>query len=131
MKHRKRHRKLNVKSAHRRALLRNLATSLIIHEKIKTTLPKAKELKSYVEKVITLAKRGDLHARRIAAGYLFGKDALKKAFEELAPRFKDVQGGYTRITKIGFRRGDCAQMAVIEFLSEHNKGQEEAKEVQK
>ena len=126
MKHRKPKRKLNVTSAHRKAMFRNMATSLIIHERIKTTLPKAKELRSYIARVIGFAKRGDLHSRRLAAGYLFGKEALKKAFEELGPRYRDIPGGYTRIIKVGYRRGDNAQMAIIEFVKPEEK--EEAKE---
>lgn len=116
MRHKHGYRKLGRDAAHRKALLRNLATSLITHERITTTLPKAKELRSVVEKMVTLGKKGSLHHRRQAASYLFEKDAVAKVFSSLATRFKDRQGGYVRILKRGLRPGDSAQMAIIEFV---------------
>jgi len=116
MRHRMSGRKLNRTSAHRKALLINLAQALVKHEQIKTTLPKAKELQPYVEKLITLAKRGDLHARRLVQTRV-GEDAMvTKLFETLAERYQDRAGGYTRVLKAGFRYGDDAPMAVIEFV---------------
>ncbi|HLR09145.1 MAG TPA: 50S ribosomal protein L17 [Bacillota bacterium] len=115
-------RKLGRKTDARMALIRNLTTDLIIHERIETTEAKAKELKSAVEKMITLAKRGDLHARRQAAAFLYNKEAneddsaIQKLFNEIAARYEDRQGGYTRVLKLGPRRGDGARMAVIELL---------------
>jgi large subunit ribosomal protein L17 len=109
-------RKLNRTSAHRKALLINMAHALVKHEQIKTTLPKAKELQPYVEKLITLAKRGDLHARRQAQTKI-GDDAMvAKLFDTLAERYEDRAGGYTRVLKAGFRYGDDAPMAIIEFV---------------
>lgn len=116
MRHKHGYNKLGRKSGHRRALLRNMVTSLVIHERIETTLPKARELKSVFDKMVTLGKRGDLHARRLAASYIFDDEAVRKLFSSLAPRFKDRPGGYTRIVKQGDRRGDCAQMAIIEVV---------------
>ena len=116
MRHLVDHRKLGRTTSHRRALLRNMATSLIITERIETTLPKAKELRCVADRMVTLGKRGTLHARRHAARYVHGDEALKKLFEQLAPRFKDRQGGYTRIYQYGTRRGDAADMAAIEYL---------------
>ena len=98
------------------ALLRNAVTSLLKQEKITTTETRAKEIGSIAEKMITLGKRGDLHARRQAASYLMDEEAIKKLFTTLAPRFETKQGGYTRITKVGFRRGDGAPMAIIELV---------------
>ena len=110
-------RKLNRTSAHRKALFGNMAAALIKHEQIKTTLPKAKELRSVVDKLITLGKRGDLHARRIAVSRLHGDRALAdKLFTTLADRYRDRPGGYTRVVKAGFRYGDSAPMAVIELV---------------
>ncbi len=116
MRHKHGYRKLGVDGAHRKAMLRNLATSLITHERIETTVPRAKELRRVVEKMITLGKKGDLHNRRAAAGYLFEKDAVAKVFGDLATRFKDRKGGYTRILKTGVRAGDNASMALIELV---------------
>ncbi len=110
------YRKLGFRSDHRRALLRNAVTSLLKQEKITTTETRAKEIGSIAEKMITLGKRGDLHARRQAASYLMDEEAIKKLFTTLAPRFETKQGGYTRITKVGFRRGDGAPMAIIELV---------------
>ena len=97
-------------------MLRNMATSLVLHERIETTVEKAKELRGVVERMITLGKRGDLHARRLAASYLFDDAAVKKIFADLAPRFQTRPGGYTRILKKGFRFGDGANMALIELV---------------
>ena len=109
-------RKLAVTSTHRIAMFRNMATSLIKHEQITTTLPKARELRPYVEKLITLAKRGDLHARRQVLSMLKDKDLTSKLFSTLAERYKTRQGGYIRVLKAGFRYGDNAPMAIIEFV---------------
>lgn len=116
MRHAKAGRKLNRTSAHRKAMLANLAVALIKHEQIVTTLPKAKELRPYVEKLVTLGKRGDLHARRQASAKLPEETWVKKLFETLAPRYADRSGGYTRVLKAGFRYGDNAPLAVIEFV---------------
>ena len=116
MRHRYSGRKLGRTSTHRKALLKNMAQALIKHEQIKTTLPKAKELRPIVEKLITLGKRGDLHARRQAAAQLKEDKDVAKLFEVLGPRYKDRQGGYVRILKAGFRYGDMAPMAIIEFV---------------
>ena len=116
MRHAKTHRKFNRRSDHRRAMLANLAASLIKHEQILTTLPKAKDLRPIVEKLVTLGKRGDLHARRIAISRLRDADLVKKLIDVLGPRYKSRNGGYTRIMKAGFRPGDNAAMAVIEFV---------------
>lgn len=118
------YRKLGRTSDQRKALLRDLATDLIINERIETTEARAKELRSVVEKMITLGKRGDLHARRQAAAFIrnevankeSGQDALQKLFSEIAPRYEERQGGYTRIMKIGPRRGDGAPMVIIELV---------------
>jgi large subunit ribosomal protein L17 len=116
MRHGHGYRKLGRVSSHRRSMLRNMATSLLVHERIETTVPKAKELRSIVDKMITLGKRGDLHARRQAASYLFSDEAVKKVFSDLASRFKDRPGGYTRILKKGYRFGDGADMAFLELV---------------
>ena len=116
MRHRKTGRKLGRKIAHRRAMFKNMVTSLIKHERIQTTGPKAKELRSIAEKLITLGKRGDLHARRRAARIVADKGALHKLFAELGPRYKDRQGGYTRIIKLGNRAGDDAPVSLIELV---------------
>ncbi len=109
-------RKLNVTSAHRVSMLRNMASSLLKHEQITTTLPKAKELRPYVERIITLGKRGDLHARRQAAAQIREAVVVKKLFDTLAPRYASRSGGYTRVLRAGIRYGDAAQMAVIELV---------------
>ena len=116
MRHRNAGRKLNRTSQHRQMLFRNMAQALIKHEQIVTTLPKAKELSPIVEKLITLGKRGDLHARRQAFSKLRCDAMTKKLFEVLGPRYEERQGGYTRIMKAGFRYGDAAPMAVIELV---------------
>ncbi|WP_018289835.1 50S ribosomal protein L17 [Verrucomicrobium sp. 3C] len=115
MRHLKRRGKLGRLSKHRESLLANLATSLIQHNRTKTTLSKAKALQPYAEKLVTLAKKGTLHHRRLAASRLHGKEAVQKLFGELGPRFAQRAGGYTRVTKIGYRLSDAARMAVIEW----------------
>ena len=115
MRHRKKTVKLQRDSAHRRSLLANLACSLIEHGRIRTTLAKAKALRPVAEKMVTLAKRGDLHARRQAVAFLRQKDSVKKLFEEVAAASKDRKGGYCRITKLGARASDSAPMAYIEW----------------
>ncbi len=116
MRHRTSGRKLNRTSKHRQMLFRNMAQALIKHEQIVTTLPKAKELRPVVERLITLGKRGDLHARRMAFARLRDDSMTKKLFEVLGPRYQERQGGYTRVLKAGFRYGDAAPMAVIELV---------------
>lgn len=116
MRHRVGGRKLQRTSSHRQALFRNMAAALIKHEQIKTTLPKAKELGPHVEKLITLGKRGDLHARRQAFAELRDNVMVEKLFSTIAERYASRQGGYTRIMKAGFRYGDAAPMAVIELV---------------
>ena len=116
MRHGLAHRKLNRTASHRKAMFANMASSLIKHEQIKTTLPKAKELRPIVEKLVTLAKKGDLHARRQAISKIRDKDMVKKLFDTLGPRYQERNGGYIRIMKAGFRYGDNAPVAVIEFV---------------
>ncbi|HJM91022.1 MAG: 50S ribosomal protein L17 [Alphaproteobacteria bacterium] len=116
MRHRIRGRKLNRDSSHRKAMFANMAAALIKHEQINTTLPKAKELRPIVEKLITLGKRGDLHARRLAYARIPDRAMVAKLFDVLAPRYADRQGGYIRIIRANFRYGDCAPMAYIEFV---------------
>ena len=116
MRHRKSGRKLNRTSSHRKAMLGNMAVALIKHEQIITTLPKAKELRPYVEKLVTLGKRGDLHARRQALAVLKDRALTEKLFGTLAERYAARRGGYTRVLRAGFRYGDSAPMAVIELV---------------
>src|SRR6202034_2378187 len=116
MRHAKTHRKFGRRSDHRRSMLANLAASLIKHEQITTTLPKAKDLRPVVEKLVTLGKRGDLHARRQAISRLRDPELVKKLIDVLGPRYKTRNGGYLRVMKAGFRPGDNAPMAVIEFV---------------
>ncbi len=116
MRHRIKGRKLSRTASHRKAVLRNMVTSLFEHERIETTTAKAKELRPYAERLITLAKRGDLHARRLAARKIADRDVLGKLFHDIGPRFADRPGGYTRILKLGTRRGDAAEMALIELV---------------
>ena len=116
MRHKIAGRKLQRKTGHRKALFRNMSAALIKHEQIVTTLPKAKELRPYVEKLITLAKRGGLSNRRLAQGRLLDETQLKKLFDVLADRYSDRDGGYTRIIKAGYRASDASQMAVIELV---------------
>jgi len=116
MRHGKAHRKFNRTADHRKAMFENMAASLIKHEQIITTLPKAKDLRPIVEKLVTLGKRGDLHARRQAIAVLQDEAIVKKLFDVLASRYKTRQGGYTRVLKAGFRHGDSAPIGVIEFV---------------
>ena len=139
MRHARGYRRLNRTHEHRKALFSNMAGSLIEHEQIKTTLPKAKELRPIIEKMITLAKRGDLHARRLAASKLKQDAYVAKLFDILGPRYKDRQGGYARVLKAGFRYGDMAPMEIIELVDrdpnakglvdKENMSKEEAEEV--
>jgi large subunit ribosomal protein L17 len=116
MRHLKQGRKLGRTTAHRKALLRNLATALLEHERIITTEPKAKELRRVADKLVTLGKRGNLHARRQALQVVQNNAVVQKLFNEIAPRFAGRQGGYTRILRLGYRPGDAAAMAVIELV---------------
>ena len=118
MRHRKKGRKLSRTASHRRAMLRNMATSLFRHERVTTTTAEAKELRPYAERLITLARRGDLHARRLAARKIADREVLAKLFEDIGPRFAERPGGYTRILKLGHRRGDAAEMALIELVEQ-------------
>ncbi len=115
MRHLNQGRKLNRTSAHRKALFRNLVLALVKHERIKTTDAKAKELRRYADRMVTLGKRGDLAARRLAFAFMQSRDAVKRLFDEIAPRFKERHGGYTRVVKFGFRRGDAAPLSIVEF----------------
>ncbi len=117
MRHQKSGRKLNRSSSHRWALMRNLITSLLREEKIQTTDAKAKELRRWADRVITLGKQGSLHARRQVLGIVQDKAVVRKLFDSIAPRFKDRPGGYTRIVKIGIRRGDAAPLSIIELVA--------------
>lgn len=119
MRHLNQGRKLNRTSAHRKALFRNLVLALVKHDRIKTTDAKAKELRRYAERMVTLGKRGDLAARRLAFSFMQSRDAVKRLFDEIAPRFRERNGGYTRVVKFGFRRGDAAPLSIIEF-SDHS-----------
>ena len=116
MRHKRGYRRLNRTHEHRKALFANMSGSLIEHEQIKTTLPKAKELRPIIEKLITLAKRGDLHARRLALSRLKQDMHVSKLFDVLGERYKERKGGYTRVLKAGFRYGDMAPMAIIELV---------------
>ena len=135
MRHGKGNRRLNRTSEHRKLMFANMAGSLIEHEQIKTTLPKAKELRGIADKLVTLGKRGDLHARRQAASRLKQDAHVKKLFDVLGPRYKERNGGYTRVLKAGFRYGDMAPMAYVEFVDRDveakgaaDRAREEAKE---
>jgi large subunit ribosomal protein L17 len=116
MRHGNAHRKLGRKTQHRRAMFANMAAALVKHEQIITTLPKAKELRPVIEKLVTLAKRGDLHARRRAIAVMRDVPMVRKLFDVIGPRYKERHGGYTRVLKAGFRYGDNAPQAVIEFV---------------
>lgn len=116
MRHRKKGRQLSRTRSHRRATLRNMATSLFLHERIETTTAKAKELRPYAERLITLARRGDVHARRLAATKIQDRKVLGKLFDEIAPRYAERPGGYTRVLKLGNRKGDAAEMSLIELV---------------
>lgn len=109
-------RKLGVTTPHRKAMLRNLVTSLLREGKIETTVTRAKEARRMAEKMITLGKRGDLHARRQALAYIYDEDVVTKLFEEIAPKYSERHGGYTRIVKMGPRRGDAAEIAILELV---------------
>jgi large subunit ribosomal protein L17 len=126
MRHQKNSRRLGRITSHRKAMFRNMATSLLDKSRIETTEIKAKELRHYVERMITLGKRGDLHARRQALAFLRSKDVVAKVFGEYAERFKDRPGGYTRIMKLGTRAGDNARMAIIELLGREAPKEKEA-----
>ena len=117
MRHRVAGRKLSRHTQHRELMFRNMVVSLLQHERITTTLAKAKELRSWVDKIITLGKRNDLHARRQAFAVLRDEGIVKKLFQEIAPQFKDREGGYTRIYKMGWRQGDAAPLSLIELLT--------------
>lgn len=116
MRHKMSGRKFCRTSSHRKAMFANMVVSLLKHEQIKTTLPKAKDLRSFVDKMITLGKKGSLHNRRQALSFMRDKDIVRKLFSTLAERYKDRNGGYTRVLKAGFRYGDCAPMAIIELV---------------
>ncbi len=116
MKHKIAGRKLGRNAPHRKAMFRNMVTSLLEHERIYTTVPKAKEAKRIADKMITLGKRGDLHARRQALSYIRSKSVVAKLFDELSEQYADRQGGYTRIIRTGFRRGDAAPLALLELV---------------
>ena len=116
MRHRNAHRKLSRNSSHRRSMLRNLVTDFLDHGRLMTTLPKAKEVRPLAEKMITLGKRDSLHARRQLQSYLMREPVAKKVFDTIAPRFADRKGGYSRIIKLGNRKGDGADLAIIELL---------------
>ena len=117
MRHKKSGRKLGRKVAHRKALMTNLAMALISNKKIKTTDPKAKELRSFIEPLITRAKKGDVHSRRQVLKYISHKPTVRELFNVIAPNFSERNGGYTRITKLGFRDNDCAPISTIEFVN--------------
>jgi large subunit ribosomal protein L17 len=123
MRHGKSGRRLGRKTSHREAMFRNLVTSFLNHEKITTTDAKAKEIRSVAEKMITLGKRGDLHALRQAASYIREKSVVTKLFSTIAPRYKDRPGGYTRIVKLGVRQGDAAPVSIIELVEAEMKPQ--------
>jgi len=116
VRHRKKGRKLSRTPSHRKATLRNMAASLFLHERIETTSAKAKELRPYAERLITLARRGDVHSRRLAARKIHDRNVLGKLFDDIAPRFSERPGGYTRILKLGNRKGDAADMSLIELV---------------
>ena len=128
MRHRHGLRKLNRTSSHRLAMLRNMTCSLLKHELIKTTLPKAKELRRVVEPIITLGKTGSLHNRRLAFNRLRDRDMVVKLFDEIGPRYAKRNGGYTRILKFGFRKGDNAPMALVELVDRPEQTEVEAEQ---
>ncbi|MFP4082029.1 MAG: 50S ribosomal protein L17 [Candidatus Aminicenantes bacterium] len=131
MRHRVRGKKLRRDTAHRRTLLRNLVTSLLEKERVKTTLAKARAARPMAEKMITLAKKDTLHARRKALSFIFKKDTVKKLFDEIAPRFSERPGGYTRIVKLDSRAGDGAELAMIELVGSEFKKKEKKKTKEK
>ncbi len=121
MRHLNRGRKLSRTSAHRKALFKNLVLALIKHERIRTTDAKAKDLRHFADRMVTLGKQNDLAARRRAFAFMQSHQAVKKLFDEIAPRFKDRPGGYTRVVKFGFRQGDAAPLSIIEFTGSEEK----------
>ena len=116
MRHGDKHRKFNMPKSQRRALFANLTNALLTHEQINITLPRAKELRTFADNMISYAKKGDLNSRRLALAFLRDKEVVSKLFSTLAERYKDRNGGYTRVLKAGFRYGDCAPMAIIELV---------------
>jgi large subunit ribosomal protein L17 len=126
MRHLKSGRKLNRSSSHRRALFRNMVTSLLQHEHLQTTDAKAKELRRWVDRMVTLGKRGTLHARRQALAFVRSRTVVAKLFDDIAPRFSTRPGGYTRITKLGIRRGDAAPISLIELTERGDRARSEA-----
>jgi len=116
VRHRNKGRQLSRTATHRKATLRNLATSLFLHERIETTTAKAKELRPFAERLITLARRGDIHSRRLAGRKIQDRQVLGKLFDDIAPRYSERPGGYTRILKVGNRKGDAAEMSLIELV---------------
>jgi large subunit ribosomal protein L17 len=126
MRHLKSGRKLNRSASHRRAMWRNMVTSLLQHEHLQTTDAKAKELRRWTDRMITLGKRGSLHARRQALAFVRSRPVVAKLFDEIAPRFRDRPGGYTRITKLGSRRGDAAPVSLIELTDRSDRARSEA-----
>jgi len=129
MRHKKKGRKLGRKASNRKALLKNLACQLVLHKKIKTTDPKAKELRSFIEPLITLAKKNNLHARRLVIKKISKKNVVRILFEEIAPLFSNRPGGYTRITKLGLRDNDRAPVSIIEFVESIDSTEEQGLEV--
>ena len=127
MRHKRIGRKLGVTTKHRKSMLRNMVTDLFRNERLKTTDTRAKEIRRVAEKMITLAKDGSLHKRRLAGAYVRDKEVLKKLFDELAEKFKDRPGGYTRITKLGFRKGDNTPISIIELVEEEYKAKKKKK----
>ena len=128
MRHRKRGRQLGRDTDHRRALFRNLVTSLLEHERIETTVAKAKELRGIADRMISLGKRGDLHARRLAMAYIQSRAVVAKLFSDIAPRFMDRRGGYTRLIKTRIRPGDGARMSLVELVELREKPKKALKE---
>lgn len=124
MRHRKSHAKLNMTASHRKAVFKNLANALFEHERIKTTNPKAMELRRVADRLISLAKKNDMHAMRLAFAFLRSKEMVKKLFSDIGPRYAEVNGGYTRVVKAGFRKGDAAPMAIIELTQRKEKESE-------
>jgi large subunit ribosomal protein L17 len=130
MRHLKAGTKLNMTASHRKAVFRNLANSLFEHERIKTTNPKAMELRRVVERLITLSKRNDTHAIRLAFAFLRSKETVKKLFTDIGARYKEINGGYTRVVKMGRRKGDAAPMAIIELTQRKEKEKEKEKKAE-
>ena len=136
MRHRKSHAKLNMTASHRKAVFKNLANALFEHERIKTTNPKAMELRRVADRLISLAKKNDMHAMRLAFAFLRSKEMVKKLFSDIGARYAEINGGYTRVLKAGYRKGDAAPMAIIELTQRketesEKKGEEKAKAKEK